>query len=176
LIDNSIAVQDVKYSHLRKILESDRQVLEFQAKPAGINSKSLNGLVVDDAKAHGVKNWFSSKSQRPFVDFGYRHDNDAKKGDLKATFAAKIPQTGKYDVRISWTAHPNRASNVPVSIKHSKGRTNVTVNQKKKPNSDDFFQSLGTYHFDADTVAEVIVSNKDTDGHVIIDAVQWLPN
>jgi hypothetical protein len=50
----------------------------------------------------------------------------------------------------------------------------VTVNQKHQPPLDGLFVSLGKYRFRADQLAAVVVSNRDADGYVIIDAVQWL--
>jgi|GEM_PF-5136324 len=38
------------------------------------------------------------------------------------------------------------------------------------------FVSLGTYRFRADRAARIVVSNSDSDGHVIVDAVQFLPS
>ncbi len=48
------------------------------------------------------------------------------------------------------------------------------VNQKQPPAIDGLFVSLGEFEFSADSPAAVVVSNRDTDGHVIVDAVQWL--
>ena len=89
-----------------------------------------------------------------------------------ATFAAKLPKPGKYEVQIAWTSNPNRATNVPVQVKHVQGEGNFLLNQRKEPNQDIGFHSLGVFLFE--TKAEVIISNQDTDGHVIIDAVRWV--
>ena len=86
----------------------------------------------------------------------------------------KVPKSGKYEVRIFYTANPNRASNVPVTIGHAEGETKVVVNQKKRPTHGTYL-SIGTYAFKADQPAVVTIVNKGTDGYVIIDCVQWLP-
>ena len=91
-----------------------------------------------------------------------------------ATFEAKL-KPGRYEVQLSYSHNGNRATNVPVVVRHSGGEKTILVNQKKVPPIDKLFVSLGEFDFSADTPATVSISNKSTDGYVIIDAVQWLP-
>ncbi len=91
-----------------------------------------------------------------------------------ATFEAKL-KPGRYEVRLAYSNNGNRATNVPVVIHHAEGDKTVLVNQKKVPPIDKLFVSLGEFDFSADAPAAVTISNKSTDGYVIIDAVQWLP-
>ena len=86
----------------------------------------------------------------------------------------KIPASGQYEVRVSYAAAPNRASNVPVSIEHAGGTSTVLVNQRKAPPIDQLFVSLGTFTFKAEKPAIITISNKDTDGIVGADAVQLI--
>ncbi len=51
----------------------------------------------------------------------------------------------------------------------------LKVNQKKGGTLDRAFISLGTFRFERGTAGYVEISNRDANGHVIIDAVQWLP-
>ena len=90
-------------------------------------------------------------------------------------FETRQLETGRYEVRLSYTPHSNRASSVPVVISHADGETKRTVNQKKRPEIQGLFHSLGTFSYEAGKPAVVVVSNKGTDGYVIIDAVQWIP-
>jgi hypothetical protein len=64
---------------------------------------------------------------------------------------------------------------VPVTIEHADGGATVLVNQQQAPAIDGAFVSLGTYGFTTDRPAVVIVGTADTDGHVIADAVQFVP-
>jgi hypothetical protein len=86
-----------------------------------------------------------------------------------------LPRPGRYEVRLSYSPDNNRATNVPVTIVHADGRTVVTVNQRKAPPLDGAFISLGVFRFAAGKSGYVEVGNHGADGHVIIDAVQWLP-
>jgi len=81
-------------------------------------------------------------------------------------------EPGVYEVRMVVTFHENRATNVPVSIHHREGVTRLKVNQRARPSADASLLSLGTYAFDQE--AKVVVENGNTDGYVVIDAMEWL--
>jgi mannitol-1-phosphate/altronate dehydrogenase len=78
-------------------------------------------------------------------------------------------------VRIAYSAHGNRATDVPVSVQAADGPHTVHVNQQKTPPIDKLFVSLGVYRFEAAKPAVVIISCENTKGYVIADAVQFLP-
>lgn len=176
-LDDGIPVQDVPYAKLRERLLADGQVLESAAPPRpmdrklSLDPKKLKGVVIDDAQAKLTGEWAHSVSVGPFVSKGYRHDGDAGKGTRSATFEASL-EPGQYDVRLAYTANPNRSPSVPVTIHHAGGEKTVHVDQRKAP-ADGAFVGLGTYRFDGK--GAVVVTNEGTKGHVIIDAVQFLP-
>ena len=62
------------------------------------------------------------------VDGASIHDANADKGQLRVIYTLAIPTTGRYEVRLSYAAAPNRASNVPVTIQHADGTAAITVN------------------------------------------------
>ncbi len=100
------------------------------------------------------------------------HDGRAEQGKKSATFATQLPETGTYEIRISYTPHPNRATNALVLIETTDGTKSLRINQRKKPTTDGPFLSLG--HFQLGKHGKVTISNQGADGHVIVDAVQWL--
>jgi len=177
-IDGNIAVQDVDYDKLAEKLIADKQVLAFKGSSSrakvGVDPKKLKGIVIDDQQAKRNSTWLESTSVGGYVGHGYLHDNNASKGNRSVEFKTTLKKTGTYEVRISYTPNANRATNVPVTIEHANGSTTVKVNQKKPPPIKGMWVSLGKFEFRANKPARVIVSNKDTDGHVIVDAVQWL--
>ena len=77
-------------------------------------------------------------------------------------------------MRLSYTPHANRATNVPVTVTHASGESSLTVNQRRKPSVNGVFHSLGRFRVEKGADAIVTVSNHGTDGYVIIDAVQWV--
>ncbi len=170
-------VQKVDYEKLRKRLLADGQVLEYTPppKPGAVDPKKLPGIVLDDADATRTGFDTVSTSVAPFVGSGYRHDGNADRGHQAATFTPELPAAGKYEVRLAYTPHPNRATNARVTVWHADGLTCTTVNQQKKPPIDGLWVSLGTFPFDKGQSGSVTVSNERADGFVVIDAVQFLP-
>ena len=171
-IDENIPVQQLDYEKLQERLVADGQRLEYLITgPYGVAQKSLPGYVLDDFDAELVGAWNGGGLAR-YVGIGYMHDANLDKGKMKATFRFENLTPGSYDVRLSYSPNANRASNTPVDIVAKNTSVRKKVNQKEKPPIDDLFVSLGTYEFG--NTATVVVSNEDTDGHVIVDAVQLL--
>jgi hypothetical protein len=179
-IDDGIDVQKVDYAKLKARLLADKQVLEYAAppKPAGsdpgLAPARLSGIVVDDEKAVFTGAWTVSNSAVPYVGTGYRHDGDAGKGEKSVRFEAALPAAGRYEVRLAYTPHANRSKAVPVVVRHADGESKVAVDQTRKPTHEGAFVPLGMFRFDAGK-AVVEVSTAGTSGHVIADAVQWVP-
>ncbi len=176
-IDGNSDVQAVDYPRLRERLLADGQVLDWTGprRESGIDAKKLPGIVLDDAAAerHGFDH--VCVSQPPFVNDGYRHDGGEERGKQWARYRPDLPSAGKYEVRLSYSPNPNRATNVPVTIVHADGKQMMTINQRKTPPLERAFMSLGTYRFEPGRLGYVEISNAGADGYVIIDAVQWLP-
>jgi hypothetical protein len=178
-IDEKLDVQKLDYEKLKKRLVADKQVLEFAA-PAGrgeggIDPKKLVGVVVDDEDAERVGFGSVSTAIGPFVGVGYRHDGGKGDGKQTAKFVPDIPAAGVYDVRVAYTPNPNRATRVPVEVTHAGGSAKVTINQRAKPPVSELFVSVGKYRFQKGKGGSVVIGNAGADGHVIIDAVVWVP-
>ena len=178
-IEEEADVQKISYARLRQRLLDDGQILAWTGpvrKPAQyIDPKSLEGVVIDDTGAKPTGEWSHGSSVGPFVGVGYSHDGKEEQGGKSIRFEADLPQAGRYEVRLSYSANPNRASNAAVAVHHADGVHRATVNQKEAPSIKKAFVSLGTFSFRADTAAAVVVSNEGADGYVIADAVQFLP-
>ncbi|MBD3674261.1 MAG: FAD-dependent oxidoreductase [Planctomycetaceae bacterium] len=178
-IESDSAVQDVPYDTIKEQLLEDGQILEGNFLPPGaaeksVSSKSLAGIVVDDVQAKVDGHWTPSHSNALWVDRSYLHDGNNNQGELSVRYEAKLPESGEYEVRISYPANNNRASNALVIVESADGRKEVRVNQRKKPPIDGLFVSVGTFKFDKGQPAVVTISNEGADGYVIADAVQWV--
>jgi hypothetical protein len=174
-IDAGTSVQKIDYPKLRERLLADQQVLIWtgpKRTSAGIDPKSLPGLVLDDNQAERQGDWSSSNSVGGFIGEHYLHDNNGQKGQLSATYRFDLKQPGTYDVRISYTPNANRAANVPITIQHAAGTANIAVNERTAPEIDKIFHSLGKFKFS--DRATLTISNTNTDGYVVVDAVQLL--
>ena len=180
-IDERVAVQDVPYAKLCRRLLDDGQVLKYDrpihsgGQSRGVAPDDLEGVVLDDVKAEFTGSWQRSVASKKFVGLGYRHDGNAGDGKGTARFAAKLPKAGRYQVRFGYTPNANRASNVQVEVQHAGGSETFNVNQKQLPPEDGLFLTLGVFEFQAGTPAVVTVSNREADGYVVVDAVQWMP-
>ena len=172
-LKSNLAVQDLPYDRLRARLLEDGQVLEYGGAAAGasLGGEKLSGIVVDDVQAKRTGSWAESHAQSPYVGGGYLHDENAGKGAKKLRFEIALPKAGKYEVRLAYTPNANRATNVPVSIDHAGGSVVVKVDERKPPQVEKVFVSLGVHEF-AGTKAVIEVSNADTDGYVVVDAIQ----
>lgn len=175
-IDDKVPVQSVDYEKLKQQLEADGQILNYQAPPRPTANftplKSIKGIVIDETEAKLSGTWTKSILNHG-IHQGYHHDGAAGDGVARATFAAELPKPGEYDVQVAYSAQGNRASNVAVQIVHANGSSKTNLNQQTPPMIDDLFSSVGKYTFSS--TGTVTISNPDADGHVIIDAVRWLP-
>ena len=172
-IDDKTSVQDVPYAKLRERLLKDGQILEAPHLIKGTPVSKLEGTVLDDSNAKFTGEWGEGKAG-DYVGIVYSHDNNERDAGIKtARYETKLPKAGKYEVRLSYVANPNRSGKVKVIIATKDGEKTVTVDQKKEPKIDKMFTSLGVFEFGPD--ATVTLSNEGSDGFVIADAVQWLP-
>jgi hypothetical protein len=178
-IDRSTPVQRIDISTLQARLKVDDQVLEWtgpiSVARAGIDPRTLPGLVLDDTAARLTGEWTSSAAIGGYVGSSYLHDGNEAKGMKTARFELDVPASGRYEVRLAYVPNANRATNVPVTVESADGTVTVRVNQRQDPPGDSPFRSLGTFRFEAGKKGAVVISNEGTNGHVIVDAVQCLP-
>ncbi len=179
-IDAKSSVQDIDIAVFKKRLLDEGQVLAWTgpkrvaSENKGIDPKKIDGIVIDNLDAKLTGDWTSSASIPGHVGADYLHDANEHKGSLSATFTAKIPKAGRYEVRIAYTANPNRATNVPISIQTKADVKKLRLNQKEAT-KENGFQAVGTFAYEAEESVIVILTNTDTDGYVIADAVQIVP-
>lgn len=186
-IDKPLPLGDAQQTHFAK-LESRLQEVTTELKsinarmekraPAtqkSVSIENLEGIVVDDSQATLVGQWVESDFVAGFVASGYRHDDTSGQGMKTATFEPEQLKSGRYEVRMSYTAHANRATNVMVTVFSANESKTLRVNQRRQPPIDGRWFSLGEYPFEANGQSFVIVSNENADGCVIIDAIQFLP-
>jgi hypothetical protein len=140
-----------------------------------IAASSLRGVVVDDGEAKIVGAWKPSTNVKSYIGSGYLTDDAEGKGAKTLTFVPKLAKAGRYEVRLAYTTGTTRSKSVPVHVLHADGEAELTVNQAEEPPIEGRFVSLGTFRFEKDGAGYVLISNEGTTGHVIADAVQFLP-
>jgi len=178
-IDGKLAVQDVPYAALRDRLAADGQVLEHASSKEtpkghgnGKNIGPLPGVTVDDDDAQQTGAWKRSSANGGFFGSGYHHDDKGAGGPAEASFIAKLPAAGSYEVRLSVVPNTNRSRNALVLIHHADGIAELRADLSGTGASDGLL-SLGTYRFPAGP-AKVSIGNQGASGYVLVDAVNWL--
>lgn len=178
-IRSNVALQDLPYATLRTQLLKDGQVLDLPPdvqKKELITRASLKGLVLDDSDAKLSGTWTHSTSSTKYVGVGYLHDGDSEKGEKSVRWELTAPATGLHELRLGYSAHSNRATNVPVVLSVNGVISELKINQKKPPAVDGLFDSLGKYELRKGDQIVVTVSNKASDGYVVVDALQLFPH
>jgi hypothetical protein len=137
-----------------------------------IDPGQLPGIVMDSSQAAQIGRWVPSTFDRPYVLDGYLHDGNDEKGRRAIHFVPDVPGAGRYDVRLGYVPFTNRSSCTPVTITTPDGTATVYVDQRQTPEIDGLFHSLGTFHLPAGRQTRVTIENRDTDGYVIVDALQ----
>lgn len=180
-IEDRVAAQQVDYAKLRARLLADHQILEWTqaastlGQPRAVEAKSLAGIVVDDEAGVKTGEWINSTAVGSrYVGRGYLHDGNTNKGNVAIVYTPVLPQTGEYEIVLWFTPHSNRATNVPVTINRP-GAEPKTLRVNQKENVSNGMVSLGRYQLPQGKGTSVVISNRDTDGYVVADAVQFVP-
>jgi hypothetical protein len=174
-MEKQVAVQRVDYAALRARLLEDGQVLEWTGNTGAATMNPppvLEGIVLDDSAAKRTGDWTpGSLIEARRVGDGYVHDGNEHKGLASLQWQPKIPEAGEYELLFYFPPNPNRATNVPVSVRIGDivAKT-VIVDQRTKGNS----VSLGVFALPKGAETSVIVANRDTNGYVVADGLQVL--
>ncbi|MFO0925578.1 MAG: FAD-dependent oxidoreductase [Gemmataceae bacterium] len=178
-VEGTTSVQKVPVEQLTAKLKGQKAILSPDglpgraAPPNRRDPAKLAGVVVDDAQAKLTGEWKRSGVLGPFVGDGYLHDGDADKGKLAARFVPKLPRAGRYEVRLWYSPSNNRAAKVLVVVSSQDGEKRLHVDQRKAFKGDGLL--LGVFAFAAGDTGWVEVRNDGSRGHVIADAVQFVP-
>jgi hypothetical protein len=143
---------------------------------SSLTSPPAYETILDNTSSSGVSltgTWTASTGSAGYYGSNYLHDGDTGKGSKRITYTPNLPTTGSYTVYARWTAHPNRATNVPIVVNHAGGATTVTVNQQTNGGT---WVSLGTFTLKGGIVNNVVIRNDGTNGYVVADAVRFVKN
>lgn len=107
---------------------------------------------------------------------GNYHSRAAGTGASVVRWRPALPSDSQYEVRVSYTAASNRASNAPYTVHHAGGSTTVAVDQQVRGVPEargGEWISLGVFDFDAGINGRVELSDA-ANGVVIADAVKFV--
>ena len=77
-----------------------------------------------------------------------------------------------HEVKVSFVPSGNRAGKVIYEVLDENGLKNLEVDQRKGGSNDGIWYSLGSFVYEKGQEYSVTVLNKDTEGYVIVDAMQ----
>jgi hypothetical protein len=173
-IDDNVPVQQVNYSKLSAQLVADGQILNWGT----ISSIGTNGIILVVTNTSGVSassGWSAGANTGgwPLPNGPYWTDGNSGKGTKYVKFAPTLAQTGYYDVYLWWVYANNRANNTPVIIKSASSTNTVLVNEQV--NCTNWYKIASSNLFNAGSTGSVTISNVNTTGYVVANAVRWVP-
>ncbi|MEV4508858.1 FAD-dependent oxidoreductase [Dactylosporangium sp. NPDC049525] len=164
-ITGAVPVQQVNVTTLQGLLRDLGQRIDISG-----NSE----IVIDSRSGSGVTRagtWLSSTSIGGYYGSDYEHDGNTAKGVNRLRYTPALPAAGAWTVQLRWTAHANRASNVPVDVVHGGGLSTLSVDQRASGGQ---WVPLGTFQFTAGSAGSVLIRTEQTDGYVIADAARFV--
>ena len=128
----------------------------------------LDGIVVDDSVATFTGKW-ARTGLAPNVGGGAFFAGG--QADATARYEFKVPSTGKYEVRVYWAGHENRASNAACRLERE-GQPAFEAKLNQRQTATNGANILGVFDFTKGTTNAVILRTAGADGNVVADAVQ----
>ncbi|MBR2026735.1 MAG: FAD-dependent oxidoreductase [Alistipes sp.] len=162
-------VQDVDVAALKA---------EIEAHPWGDNRKP--DVLVDDANDACVRfvgNWTFDKSRRCYA-FTRRYDNTLGKEARSAYFYPRLKETDEYDVYYYYPRQKRPSSVVCFNVFDGAATHEVVLNTKGIKilgQTTGEWVRIGRYKIGAGDAPYVEITNRNADGTVVADAVQFVP-
>ena len=182
-VEEDSSVQDLPYPKLRRRLLASGQVLDLPVLPelppepekvVSIDPATLPGIVLDDEAAQLLGKWSRSTNFKPHIGSAYVHDESSADGKSIAIFKFTAPKSGRYQLGVAYSAHETRATNVPIVIDSGAHTTELHFDQTQPLPGGEHFRPAGSVELSADSETTITVRNRDTDGFVILDALQLI--
>jgi hypothetical protein len=170
-----VGVQQLDVAALQTRLREQGAILGVGQAHVAQPAASFPGIVVDSEQAEVSGKWRHSSHVTPYVGLNYLAQDEAGTPGDAATFRATLPKAGQYDVRIAYTADPNRSADAQVELHAGDVREVHTVNMRRHPGESAPFLSLGVYTLPAGESTLTVRPGPKRATGLIADAAQWLP-
>lgn len=139
----------------------------------GIDPAKLKGLAFDDRDAKKTGKWTEGTGLKGFIAHGYLYASPSSNSTITWNF--KSPDTGRFDVRVSYLPHENRSSSVKVMVRSDAGESSNTLNMKVAAPLENDFASLGQFQFQKGESVTVVITTDGSNGNVHADGLQIVP-
>lgn len=151
---------------------------ELKSRPWGDDRKP--DIVVDNSDKNNVRfigKWNFDKSPRSY-GFSRRYDDSLGESDKAAQFYPNIQECGEYHVYYYYPKQKKPSSNIYFNIFDGDKAHEVKLSTKEikivGQTSGEWIY-LGTYSFSQGSAPYVEVTNREADGTVVADAIQFIP-
>jgi hypothetical protein len=173
-IDDQVPAQQVNYAKLAAQLLANNQILGW----GSVSSVSTNGIILTVTNAGGVtasSGWSAGANAGgwPLPNGPYWTDLNSGKGSKWVRFTPTLAASGYYDVYAWWVYSSNRATNAPLTVISANATNTVLINQQV--NCTNWFKIASSNYFNAGSGGSVTISNLNTTGYVVANAVRWMP-
>ena len=140
------------------------------AKPQASTITGLTGIIIDDNAAVFSGKWGEGADLVPHIGEGYHY---SKTTDAEVRFPFIVEKPGRYELRLAWAGHKNRATKVPCRIERGTEQLlKLKLNQQENSGDDKGFHSLGVFDFQPGKTNAVILSAAGANGYVHADCLQ----
>lgn len=141
--------------------------------PSGLDPRNLPGLIVDNKQAKIEGQWTSGEGLKGFVNYDYLYAGADSGASVTWEFAAE--RAGEFEVRLAYRQHPNRGSNVPVTVTTGTRDHKQSIDMREPPPLEHGFISLGKFDLRTGQKVSVTMHTKAAGGFAHADAIQILP-
>jgi hypothetical protein len=141
-----------------------------------LQGNRLTGSVVrcaDQANFSTSGQWEPESVRGMWGLFDFQHLIGTSKVDSRAVYQLPIREDGLYQVSLLYVPGANRASNVPLTIRHADGVVAIRWDMRKG-SKHGFAVEIGRYRFKVGGEASVELGTADADGWVIADGVAFV--
>lgn len=151
-----------------KMINRCMTVMVFAINIVLIASSGLGEVIIDngDSRTSSTGIWRTSEAPNP-----YGTNSVWSYSGATYTWTFTPATTGKYKVSMWWTALSSRSNSVPVTVKHSGGTANASINQQQNGGR---WNEIGEYTMNAGTAYAVsITAPAGTPPSTCADAVKF---
>ena len=162
------ATQALEAAH-QSMVEKLQKEIGRQKKRAKEASQNVVGIVVDNIESERTGPWRKSTLRPNHIGDHYLA-TDKGKGPYSITWKATLPKPGKYELRVSFGGGKGLAKTASYLVRHAAGEARLLIDQTVRPTIDGLWYPIGQFTFEE--VAELQLSDKNSNGAVIADAIQ----
>ena len=149
---------------------------------------SANSVIVDEPAAKKTGTWRKSTFRPNHIGSHYLVADKDKDESISIKWKTLLPKPGQYEVRVSFAGGQGLERKAPYVVTHAKGQTELLIDQTVSPPINGLWYPIGQFNFafsqtatgkddekHKTVYAQVELSNRNTTGPVIADAIQLVP-